>query len=57
MKYVLFVVVLIAYAAVGYAIGTGGGSFLKERRDPFSAKREKYLDEDPDIQSNMHGEE
>ncbi len=46
----------MATAAIGYTLGTNGGSFLKEREDPFSAKRTRYLDEDPDIQSNMHGE-
>lgn len=55
MQYVWLAIVLIAYAAVGYALGGGFRSFLRD--DKFSKKKEKHLDEDPDIQGNMHAEE
>lgn len=54
MQYVWLAIVLIAYAAVGYALGGGFRSFLRD--DKFS-KKKPHLDEDPDIQNNMHGEE
>lgn len=55
MQYILLIIVLIAFAAVGLALGNGFGSFV--RKDPFDGKKELYLDEDPDIQTNLHGEE
>lgn len=55
MKYILLIVLLIAAAAVGHAIGGSFGSFVRE--DKFSGRKKYQLDEDPDIQSNMHGEE
>lgn len=55
MKYLLLALVLIAACAVGLAVGGGFGSFVRE--DKFDGKKKHYLDEDPDIQSNMHAEE
>lgn len=55
MKYILLIVLLIAAAAVGLAVGGGFGSFVRE--DKFGGRKKYCLDEDPDIQSNMHAEE
>lgn len=55
MKYILLIIVLTAFAAIGLTLGKNFGSFAAE--DKFSGKKKYQFDEDPDIQSNMHGEE
>lgn len=55
MKYILLVLMILAVGAAGKLIG-GFGPSEDERRAKWQGKRTLELDEDPDIQSNMHGE-
>lgn len=55
MQYILLIIVLVAAGATGYALGGGFQSFLRD--DKFDRKKKIYIDEDPDIQGNMHAEE
>ena len=55
MKYILLVLMILAVGAAGKLIG-GFGPSEDERRAKWQGKRKLELDEDPDIQSNMHGE-
>lgn len=55
MQYILLIIVLVAAGATGYALGGGFQSFLRD--DKFDRKKKIYLDEDSDIQGNMHAEE
>lgn len=57
MKYILLVLVIAAFCAAGKLIGGGIAASEDERRAKWQGKRKKELDEDSDIQSNMHGEE
>ncbi len=57
MKYILLALVIAASCAAGKLIGGGIAASEDERRAKWQGKRKKELDEDPDIQSNMHAEE
>jgi len=52
MKYILLVLMLLAFAAFGKLIGSGVGPAEDERRAKW--QRKPALDEDPDIQGSMH---
>ena len=56
MKYILLALVIAAACAAGKLIGGGIAASEDERRAKWQGKRKMELDEDPDIQSNMHGE-
>lgn len=55
MQYILLIIVLAAFAVVGYVLGSSFGDFARD--DKFSGKKQYHLDEDPDIQSSMHDPE
>ena len=54
MKYILLVLMLLAFAAFGKLIGSGVGPAEDERRAKWQGKRTLARDEDPDIQGRMH---
>ena len=54
MKYILLVLMLLAFAVFGKLIGSGIGPAEDERRAKRQGKRKPALDEDPDIQGSMH---
>ena len=54
MKYILLVLMLLAFAAFGKLIGSGVGPAEDERRAKWQGKRKPALDEDPDIQGSMY---
>ena len=54
MKYILLVLMILAFAAFGKLIGSGVGTAEDERRAKWQGKRKPALDEDPDIQGSMH---
>ena len=56
MKYVLLALIIVAAGAFGKLLGGGIAASEDERRAIWQGKRKMELDEDPDIQSNMHGE-
>ena len=54
MKYILLVLMILAFAAFGKPIGSGVGPAEDERRAKWQGKCKPALDEDPDIQGSMH---
>lgn len=57
MNLLLLLFALLCLGAVGHILGIGLKPFLKKREDPFAPKRHLPPEEDPDIQTNMHGPE
>ena len=55
MKYLAIAFMLLAAAACGKLIGGGISASEDRRRAQWQGRRKPELDEDPDIQPNMHG--